>query len=109
MDPEEQTSACLLCASATLWLNPLPGTSSKKVYHRDAEAQRRRTERRGGEALNQSAHRSTLKSAPHGSGITTLKKAMALGLGRFWLKSWFADCSFLLHHFRWSRNFTSPS
>ena len=46
--PEEQTSACLLCASAPQWLNPLPGTSSKKVYHRVTEAQGRRTERRGG-------------------------------------------------------------
>ena len=60
MDPEEQTSACLLCASATLWLNPLPGTSSKKVYHRDAEAQRRRTERRGGWGIQ-----ANLPNVPH--------------------------------------------
>ena len=70
LSPEEQISACLLCASATcmlpkrskrhvvetgkpaaLWLNPLPGTPSKKVYHRVAEAQRRRTERRGGRGI----------------------------------------------------------
>ena len=34
----------LLCASAFLWLNPLPGTSLKTVYHSDAEAQRRQAE-----------------------------------------------------------------
>ena len=46
--PEEQTSACLLCVSVSLWFNLLAETLSKKVYHRDAyktaEAQRRQAE-----------------------------------------------------------------
>ena len=44
---EEQTSACLLCASESLWFNPPAGTTAKTVYHRDSEAQRWRSERRG--------------------------------------------------------------
>ncbi len=46
MAAEEQTSTCPLCGSVVLWFNSLAGTSLKKVYHRDTEAQRRRTESR---------------------------------------------------------------
>ena len=75
MATEGQTSACLLCASAPRWFNLLFGTSSKTVYHRDAETQRHRVgELRGevDEAPSQSAHHSSLTSAPQGSGIATL-------------------------------------
>ncbi len=68
MAPEEQTSACLLCASVPLclcasvplWFNLLTGTSSKKVYHRGTETQRRRTERRGGRGIE-----ANLPTVPH--------------------------------------------
>ena len=51
MAPEEQTSAFLLCASETLWFNPSWWNVINEGLpqrYRDAETQRRRTERRGG-------------------------------------------------------------
>ncbi len=71
---EEQTSACLLCASVSLWFNALSEASSKRVYHSDTEAQRRRTERRRESEdghHGQSPHRSSHMSVHNGNGTTT--------------------------------------